>query len=79
MPRYYFHLRDDLNVDDDEGTNLPSLEAARRRAVNYALNMAAAAVLEQHKLTLSHRIEVADDTGGIAMTVTFGDVVAIKA
>jgi hypothetical protein len=79
MPRYFFHLRNDLSVDDEEGQELPGLEAARTRAEKYALDMSAASILEHRKVNLHHRIEVGDDTGQIVLTVEFGDVVTVEA
>ena len=79
MARYYFHLRNDLSVDDEEGEEYPTLEAARERAVQYALDMSAASVVEERKLNLHHRIDVADSDGRIVFAVEFGDVVKIEA
>ena len=79
MPRYYFHLRNDLSLDDEEGEEYPTLEAARERAVQYALDMSAASVVEERKLNLHHRIEVADSDGRIVFAVKFGDVVKVEA
>jgi hypothetical protein len=78
MPRYFFHLRNDLSVDDEEGIELPDLESARARAERYALDMSAASVLEHRKLNLHHRIEVADETGRLVLTVKFGDVLSVE-
>jgi hypothetical protein len=79
VPRYYFNLRNDVSVDDPEGEEHPSLDAARVRAEAYARDMAAATVLEQSKINLHHRIEVADESGQIVVTVEFGDVVKVEA
>jgi hypothetical protein len=78
VPRYYFHLRNDMSVDDEEGKELPNLEAARGTAAKYALDMSAMSVLEHAKINLHHRIEVADDGGEIVLTVEFGDVVRVE-
>lgn len=77
MPRYYFHLHNDIDAPDSEGAELPDLAAARERAVKYAVDMTAASVLEHRQIDLHHRIDVADDTGGILCTVHFGDVVKV--
>jgi hypothetical protein len=79
MARYYFHLRNDVSVEDEEGEEYPTLESARERAVQYALDMSAASVLEERKLNLHHRIEVADSDGRIVFAVEFGDVVKVEA
>jgi hypothetical protein len=78
MPRYFFHLRNDLSVNDQEGLELPNLETARERGIQYALDMSAASIREHRKLNLHHRIEVADESGEIAFNVEFGDVVTIE-
>jgi hypothetical protein len=78
MPRFYFHLRNDLSVDDEEGMELPDVEAARERAEKYALDMSAASVLEHRKINLHHAIIVADDTGQNILTVEFGDVLTVQ-
>ena len=60
MPRFFFNLRNDIDADDPEGTELPDLAAAKRKAEAYAIDMAAASITEHHKLNLDHRIEIAD-------------------
>jgi hypothetical protein len=76
MPRYFFHLRNDMDVPDPEGQELADLDAARAQAVAYAIDMAAASVLEHRKVNLQHRIEVEDEAGQVLETVKFGDAVA---
>jgi hypothetical protein len=78
MPRFYFHLRNDMSVNDEEGIELPNVESVRVRAEQYALDMSAASVLEQRKINLHHRIEVADEAGQTVLTIEFGDVVTIE-
>ncbi|MHB8283166.1 MAG: DUF6894 family protein [Caulobacteraceae bacterium] len=36
MTRFYFHVYDSVQLVDEDGTELPSLDAARRYAVVYA-------------------------------------------
>lgn len=36
MPRFFFNTNDDLELWDEEGTDLPDLDAARRAAIRYA-------------------------------------------
>ena len=77
MPRYFFHLRNDLSVNDEEGIDLPSIEAARARATEFAVDMAAASVTEHHRIILNHRIEIANRDGRLLDVVKFGDAVTI--
>jgi hypothetical protein len=78
MPRFYFHLRNDMDVDDEEGMELPDLKAAHVRAEQYALDMSAASVLEHKKINLHHRIEVVNEQSEHVLTVEFGDVLTIE-
>lgn len=78
MPRYFFHLLDDLDVPDEEGTELPDLEAARAHADSQARLMFAAAATEQGRVVLSHRIDVQNEAGAVLASVRFGDVVKVE-
>lgn len=77
MPRFYFHLRNDLVVDDEEGIEVPDLAAAREYALFNARSLAAENVYKGH-LNLSHRIEIADETQRIVGIVTFRDAVKVE-
>jgi hypothetical protein len=77
MARYFFNLYNDMEVLDPEGRDLPSIDDARAAAVREARQMMQEAVANG-KLTLSDRIEVADEAGVVLLTVTFRDAVAVE-
>jgi hypothetical protein len=77
MPRYYFHIYNDMVAMDDEGTELPDVAAAREHAIEGARSLMAETLL-QGRLSLQHRIEVADDTGRVLMTIPFRELVDIE-
>jgi len=77
MPRYYFHLYNDVIAMDAEGKNLPHLDAARANGIKEAREMMRETV-EEGRINFSHRIDIADDTGGVAATVMFGDAVRVE-
>jgi hypothetical protein len=77
VQRFYFHLYDDVISMDEEGTELPSLQAARERAIENARALACAEVLEGN-LNLKHRIDIADEDGDVVATVHFRDVVELE-
>jgi len=77
VPRYFFHLHDDMTVIDEEGAELSSAAAARERAIRNARELACAEVMRGH-LVLRHRIDVADESGKVLFTVRFADVVAVE-
>jgi hypothetical protein len=68
MPRYYFDLReaDELAVDD-EGLELPTLQAVRIEAARSLVDMARHAVWTKTETLTGHRmaIEVRDTTGPV--------------
>ena len=77
MPRFYFHLYNDLTALDEEGQEFENLPIAHQKAIAEARWMAAEAVKNGH-LTLSHLIEIADEAGEVLSTVWFRDILDIK-
>lgn len=76
MARFFFHIKNDIEVTDPEGQELDNLAAARQQAVHYARDLAAEAV-RQGEVDLKHRIVVADEDGDDILTVTFAEAFAI--
>ena len=77
MPRYYFHLLNDIDAPDEEGVELPNLEAALKYARSNALFTAAEVIKDGGHLVRSHRIEIEDAQGTVLGTVRFEDVITI--
>jgi hypothetical protein len=77
MPRFFFHLYNDLISTDEEGRELPDIEAARAAAVHEVRSVMTEEVLKG-RLTLSHRIVVADEAGHVVATVRYADAVDVK-
>jgi hypothetical protein len=78
MPRFYFHLRDDLDVADDEGLELPSLDAAREHAAANARFTLAQLAIEEGKINFGHCVDIEDEEGSVLDTVRFRDVVKVE-
>lgn len=76
MARFHFHIKNDIDAPDEEGLEFANLAAAHLQAMDYARDLAAAAV-RQGRLDLKHRIEIEDDTGKVLMTVTFADAIEL--
>jgi len=77
VPRYFFHVYDDIIAHDEEGAELPSVEAARLNALVGAREL----ICEQVKhgyFVLSHWIDVVDEQGVKVLTVSFRDAVVIR-
>lgn len=75
MPRYFFHLHNDLDVPDEEGAEFPKLDGAIVRALRDAREMTALNVVEHGRINRHHPIEVADEAGQVVHTVEFGSAV----
>jgi len=78
MPRFYFHLRDDLDVPDDEGVDLPDLEAARAEAVRCARITFGEDAKHDGRVVLHHRIDIEDEQGAVLDTVHLRDAVLVE-
>ena len=78
MPRYYFHIRDDLDCPDDEGTELRDLTAARSRAVDEARLLMCELLKREGRIALNHRIDVEDGDGEVLESVRFSEAVEIE-
>ena len=77
MPRFFFHVHDDIDTVDEDGLELADIGAAQTTAVRAARALACEQVMAGH-LHLDHRIDVADEGGALIATVTFGDAVAVE-
>lgn len=77
MPRYYFHLCNDVIAEDEEGVELPGLEAAREHAIEEARVMVCESIKKGH-LNLEHRIAVTDEAGADVLSVSFRDAFTVE-
>ena len=77
MARYYFHLRDGVDIlIDDEGRQLESLASVANAALIEARSIISADALAGH-IRLDQRIDVGDEARTIVHTIEFADAVAI--
>lgn len=77
MPRYFFHVYDDVIAIDEEGMELPNVAAARLQALRGARDIVAEQVKHGY-FVLSHWIDVVDDGGEAVLTLSFREAVEIK-
>ena len=76
MPRFFFHVYDDMVARDEEGVELPDAAAAKREAVRGARSLACEQVVNG-RLHLGHRVEVEDSSGAHVATIAFRDIIAV--
>ncbi len=77
MPRFYFHLFDDVASRDVDGVELPDLAAAEALALAGARDLACEAI-RKGRLNLAHRVEVADEAGATLLNIAFRDTFTIE-
>jgi hypothetical protein len=78
MPRFYFHLLNDIDAPDEEGKELPDLEAARAHARHCARVTIAETIKDQGRFNLDHHIDIESENGQVLDTVWFRDVVTVE-
>ena len=78
MPRFFFHVYDHAVALDEEGLELPDLQAAEREAVRGARSLACEQI-EHGELHLDHRIDVEDEGGEALFSIRFGEAIDVSA
>ena len=76
MPRFFFRVCDDHDCEDPEGIELPDLDAAYQEAIRGARSIMAEQV-NKGRLLLTGRIEIKDQSGRIALFVSFREAVEV--
>jgi len=77
MPKFFFNLRDDVCVNDEEGKDLPDAAKAREMAVSFARDIMSEDV-KDGRLVLKDEIDVIDDKGDKVLTLPFRDAIEIE-
>ena len=77
MPRFFFDIHNDIEVEDEEGQLLPDLVAAREQATESAREMICEGIRQHGGVNLDHRIDVRNEAGVIVLTTTFREVFTI--
>ena len=78
MPRYYFHVFDELDCPDEEGAELPDIVAAQSYAAQAILSIMADEMTRTARIRLRDRIDIEDERGATVATLHFGDVLKIE-
>jgi hypothetical protein len=74
MPRYFFHITDEEGLSrDDEGTELPNLEAARLEARASARDLIANYMKNRTPVT-RQSLQISDAQGNVLETIDVRDV-----
>ena len=78
MPRFFFHLHNDVDAPDPDGVELRNLEEARAVALHNARFSAGESVKDMGHIVGDHRIDIEDENGTVLDTVYFRDAVKIE-
>jgi hypothetical protein len=74
MPRFYFHICDDEGMSrDEEGTDLPDTDAARRDAKASARDLISQ-YMKNRKSVTGQTLQIADETGEVLQVMDVRDV-----
>jgi hypothetical protein len=78
MPRYFFHLRDGLEISyDREGRELPDPEASRAKAIESARQTMAKAILCGERLGMTREFQIEDENGQTVALVPFREAIVL--
>ena len=77
MPRYFFHLYNDVEAADPDGVELPNIGAARMVAIHNARFTVAETIKTEGRFVGDHRLDIEDADGKVLDTIYFRDVVTI--
>ena len=77
MPRYFFHVHDDMIVEDEEGRELPDEAIARENAVEEAQILICESIRRHGSVNMDHSIVVADEDGAELFAVMFREAFQI--
>lgn len=78
MPRFFFHLHNAIEVHDELGRELPSLEAAQAEATRACRAIMAEDVRNEGLITLSHRIDILSEDGLTKLVLPFRACIEIR-
>ena len=78
MPRYFFDLHNDFDVQDDEGRELPDVDAVVAEAVRKARHLIKASIDDPGRIDLRHHIDVRDERGESVFVIHFEDAVTVQ-
>ena len=76
MSRYFFHVRNDVSVDDEEGLELPDLAAVRNKACEGVRDLVCEGV-RRGEVNLEHYVFVTDERGQEILRLKFGEAFKI--
>jgi hypothetical protein len=78
MAQYFFDLHNDIDAIDDEGVDLPDIEAAKAHALAEARTMIQASVADTGRIDLRHHLDIRDESGAVVHVMRFEDAVQIQ-
>jgi hypothetical protein len=78
VPRYYFHLFNDMDVPDFEGLEFPDLASARAKAIEQARGMIGEVAKTEARIVLSHHIDIEDEEGQVLDRIMFREIIRVE-
>lgn len=78
MPRFFFDLHNDVDLQDDEGRELPNADAVAAAAMTEARQLIKVSIDETGRIDLRHHIDVRNDRGETVYVIHFEDAVSVQ-
>ena len=79
MPRCYFHLTTGgETLNDDEGSDLIDVEAAREEGLKAAREILSISLVASGQLDLTQQIDIADEAGRTLLVIPFRSAVSVE-
>lgn len=76
MPRYYFHVFNEMETRDDDGQEFSGPDAARKEARDAAADLIREEIRAGRPICPDHRIEIEDEQRQLIDVLRFGDLIA---
>lgn len=78
MPRYHFHVQTAVQARDEEGQDLPDLDAAKASAMKGVRFLMIEEMRCEHRFSPNHAIKITDSDGAVLHTTRYGDCVDVR-
>jgi hypothetical protein len=76
MPRYFFHVLNEIEARDEHGQFFADLDEAVTEARETAADLIRDEIRAGRQIHPDHRIEIEDERGYVAHVLRFGDLIA---
>ena len=77
MPRFFFHVHNDIDADDEEGVELPASTDLRAYTRDCICGLICDSIKRHERLNLDHYVLVTNEVGQDVLKLTFREAFTI--